>query len=239
MARRGADVRPQCDSRWPVERKKMKMKPMTQSKIVAAFLVMAGMLFPLLAQAHCDTMNGPVVTAAKRALALHDVAPVLKWVPVTSESEVRSAFSKTLAVRALGPDARDLADNYFFETVVRLHRAGEGEPFTGLKSNEAEAEPSIVEADESLKIGSADGVIKLVNDAASAGIRQRFSIVREKQMHADESVVAGREYVRAYVEYVHYVEEVHQRAAGQAEDADVFQGHHAKQIHQDTQESSK
>jgi hypothetical protein len=38
---------------------------------------------------------------------------------------------------------------------------------------------------------------------------------------------------------VHYVEELHQRAAGQAEDADVFQEHHAKQIHQDTQESSK
>jgi hypothetical protein len=215
------------------------MKTMTQNKIVAAFLVMAGALFPLLAQAHCDTMNGPVVTAAKTALALHDVTPVLRWVPVTSDSEVRSAFTKTMAVRALGPDARDLADRYFFETVVRLHRAGEGESFTGLKSTETEAEPSIVEADEALKTGSVDGVIKLVNDAASAGIRQRFSLVREKQMHADESVAAGREYVKAYVEYVRYVEELHQRAAAHGEDTDVFQEHPAKQAHRDTQESSK
>jgi len=85
------------------------------------------------ASAHCDTLNGPVVTAARVALQRGDVTPVLKWVKSTEEREVRDAFRRTMAVRGASAEARDLADLYFFETLVRLHRQGEGEPYTGLK----------------------------------------------------------------------------------------------------------
>jgi len=77
-------------------------------------------------------MDGPVIKAAKQALETGDVNPVLIWVLKKDETEIRNAFQKTLAVRKLSPEAKELADMYFFETLVRIHRAGEGEPYTGL-----------------------------------------------------------------------------------------------------------
>ena len=82
---------------------------------------------------HCDTTKGPVVTAARAALAAGDPSLVLHWVRPDDESAVRSAFQQTMEVRALGPAAKELADRYFFETLVRIHRADEGAPYTGLK----------------------------------------------------------------------------------------------------------
>jgi hypothetical protein len=83
--------------------------------------------------AHCDTLAGPVVTSARAALEQRNLQPLLKWVKPGAEAELKSAFDITLRVRTEGGAARELADRYFFETAVRLHRAGEGAPYTGLK----------------------------------------------------------------------------------------------------------
>ena len=98
----------------------------------AAAVVIVG-LAPSRAFAHCDGLDGPVVTAAQRALETRNPALVLIWVQEKDEREIQNAFEQTLAVRALGPQARALADRFFFETLVRVHRAGEGAPFTGLE----------------------------------------------------------------------------------------------------------
>lgn len=90
-------------------------------------------LTPARALAHCDGLDGPVVKAAQRALETRNPALVLIWVQEQDEPEIRKAFEQTLAVRALSSQARELADRFFFETLVRVHRAGEGAPFTGLK----------------------------------------------------------------------------------------------------------
>ena len=103
----------------------------------ASALVLAGALsltlVPRPALAHCDTLDGPVVKDARAALDAKDLTPVLKWVEYEKEGEIREAFQHALAVRALGPEARALADRFFFETLVRVHREGEGAPYTGLK----------------------------------------------------------------------------------------------------------
>ena len=49
------------------------------------------------------------------------------------KKEIRDAFEKTLTVRTKGVEAWELAVMYFFKTLVRIHRDGEGEPHTGLK----------------------------------------------------------------------------------------------------------
>jgi hypothetical protein len=167
--------------------------------------------------AHCDTMNGPVVTAAKLALEKGDVTPVLKWVKPEAEVEIRAAFNQTLTVRKTGPQARELADRYFFETLVRVHRAGEGAPYTGLKPAATPIEPAVEAADKALD-GSAsiDAVVKLVTGGITNGIRQRWQQAADAKKHANESVEAGRKYVAAYVEYVHYVENLHLMATGSA-----------------------
>jgi hypothetical protein len=102
------------------------------------------MLFPGSAAAHCDTMDGPVVKAAQRALATRNVTFVLIWVEPAAEAEVRDAFRRTLQVRTLNATARELADRYFFETVVRLHRGSEGEPFDGIKPSGYDVGPAVV-----------------------------------------------------------------------------------------------
>jgi len=169
------------------------------------------------ASAHCDTLNGPVVTAARVALQRGDVTPVLKWVKSTEEREVRDAFRRTMAVRGASAEARDLADLYFFETLVRLHRQGEGEPYTGLKPAGA-SDPAIESADRALETGSVNDVVTAMAGRLAAGIRERFALAQSRQKHADESVAAGREYVTAYVEFIHYVERLHLDISGAAEE---------------------
>ncbi len=168
--------------------------------------------FSTLAQAHCDTLDGPVVQAAREALDKGNITPVLKWIKKDQESEIRAAFEKTLAVRSKGPEAKELADHYFFETLVRIHRAGEGAPYTGLSS--APADPIIRSADEALEKGSADHLIRHVTEAIAGGIRKRFAVTAEKKKHAEESVAAGREFVEAYVDFTHYVERLHLQTQG-------------------------
>jgi hypothetical protein len=180
--------------------------------VTVLFLLTIGLsislLIPSIVSAHCDTLEGPVVKAARIVLEKGDITPILKWVKKGYEGEIREAFKKTLAVRAKGTEAKELADMYFFETLVRLHRAGEGAPYTGLKPGEA-VEPIIEEADKALESGSVDKLVKHITEAMADGIRERFTHAIETKKHADESVETGREFVEAYVEFTHYVERLH------------------------------
>ena len=173
---------------------------------IAAAAVFSIFLSARRASAHCDTLDGPVVADARAALDAGDPGPVLKWIAPGSEAEVRKALAESVAVRGLGPEAKALADRSFFETVVRLHRASEGEPFTGLKPAGTEISPAVRAADRSLESGSADELVRLVSDRNAAMLRERFTRARDARRHASESPEAGRAYVRAYVEYVHAAE---------------------------------
>ncbi len=190
------------------------MKERRIKVFVVAGLLAGVLVSPQRARAHCDTMDGPVVKAAISALQAKDVTPVLKWVNAEREPEIKVAFKQALAVRTLSPEARALADRYFFETLVRVHRSGEGAPYTGLKPAGTEVEPIIAGADKALEKGSVEEIIKQVNTEMAAGIRKRFQEVQEKAQHASHNVAAGREYVAAYVEYVHYVEGLQKAAQG-------------------------
>ncbi len=172
------------------------------------------LMLPLPAAAHCDTMDGPVVLAARAALAKGDVTPALKWVLPEHEAEIRKAFQSALAARATSPQARELADRWFFETLVRVHRFGEGAPYTGLKPAGSETSPFVRAADHALESGSADALVRLVTADIEKGIRQRFAQAAERRKRAESSVAAGREFVEAYVQLQHYMEALDIRPAG-------------------------
>lgn len=142
---------------------------LTLGAAAAAVVVFSGF-----AWAHCDTLDGPVVIDARAALDKADVAPVLKWVSKNDEPEVRDAFQKALAVRKMGAQAEELADNYFLETLVRVHRSGEGAPYTGLKAA-GSVKPAIAEADKALETGDVERLVKEITGAVAAGIRQRIT----------------------------------------------------------------
>lgn len=173
------------------------------------------------ALAHCDTMDGPVVKAAQRALARRNVNLVLIWVQVKDEGEIKDRFRQTLAVRKLSGDAKKLADDYFFETVVRLHRAGEGEPYTGIEPAGTDLGPVIPVADKALMDGSVEALLKLFPAAASAGIQTRFADAIGKQWFNENNVEAGREYVKAYVSLLHYVEHLYEENKAQETDKEL------------------
>jgi hypothetical protein len=165
--------------------------------------------------AHCDTMDGPVVEAGRRAIAQNDVRYALVWVKPASEQEVRKAFEQTMAVRNAGPAARELADRYFFETLVRVHRAGEGAPYTGLKEEGVEPDPGIAAAEEALHRGSANELADDLATALRARVQEAFHRAHEMQSYQPGDVEAGRRYVEAYVHFIHYVDKAHQTAAPQ------------------------
>lgn len=186
---------------------------MTTMKLTALFCALTLALVPLSrAMAHCDGLDGPVVQAAQEAFKTGDVNLALIWVQKSDEDEVRKAFSRTLTVRKLSPESRELADRSFFETLVRVHRAGEGAPFTGLKPAGRDLGPAIPAADKALRDGNVNELKQLLVDAVSHGVSEHFAKAVSKKDFDKSNVEAGREFVKAYVEYIHCVEAIYERA---------------------------
>jgi Family of unknown function (DUF6448) len=188
---------------------------MTLKHIVAAVawpvLVLAlTLLAPARVRAHCDGLDGPVVKAAQTALQTRNPALALIWVQEKDEPEIRTAFERTLAVRTLSPQAQELADRFFFETFVRVHRAGEGAPFTGLKPAGRDLGPAIRAADKAIQAGSVDSLVKLLTAVMEERLRDHFGEVIGAKAFPASDVAAGRAYVKAYVEFIHFVERVHE-----------------------------
>ncbi|MCK9454117.1 MAG: DUF6448 family protein [Sulfurimonas sp.] len=164
--------------------------------------------------AHCDTLDGPVIMDAKLAIEKKDITPVLKWVKDSNhENDITHAFNSAMKVRDKDADVQKIADNYFFETLVRVHRAGEGAPYTGLKPA-GNVAPVITAADKALETGSVDKLAKEIAHAVEEAIKKRFKEAKEQKVHKDKSVKDGREYVESYVQYVHFVEGIHNMVAG-------------------------
>ncbi len=193
-------------------------------------LVAAVLAAPLSTRAHCDTLDGPVVKTARAALETGKLAPVLAWVRAEDEAEIRAAFQKAVAARKHGTEAKAVADTWFFETAVRVHRAGEGAPFTGLKPAGLDLGPAVPTADKALQTGDLGPVEKLLVEELREGLHHRFELVRARKAPA-EDVAAGRAWVAAYVPFVHYVEGVFQSVKGAGHGGDGEHASHAEPGH--------
>lgn len=190
----------------------MQTRTFAVNRIASTIVLTALLLTSQITFAHCDGMDGPVVKAAQKALESGNVNLILIWVQKQDEPEARQAFERTLAVRKLSVEAKELADRYFFETVVRLHRAGEGAPYTGLKPAGRDLGPAIPAADRALDDQSIEPVAKLLTSAVDAGVREQFKHALARKNFDQNDVAAGREYVEAYVTFIHYVERLHEAA---------------------------
>jgi hypothetical protein len=180
----------------------------TTAILLATFAAVA-LVTPSRAWAHCDSLDGPVVASARAALEAGDVALVLRWVRADDEAEIRAAFDRTLRVRAGAAEAREMADLWFFETLVRIHRAGEGAPYTGLKPAGWEPPSLVTAADASLVDGRVDALAARVSDHVARELRERHAHAMSLKDFAPADVEAGRRYVEAYVAYTHYLEALH------------------------------
>jgi hypothetical protein len=201
-------------------------------RIVTSSVVAFGLTFiaPGNVLAHCDSLDGPVVKAAQRALETRHLAPVLMWVQADDEAEIRAAFERTLIVRASSPQGRELADRYFFETVVRVHRAGEGASYTGLQPAGRDLGPAVPAADTALDEGSLSPLMTLLIKGFEDRLRRQFADVISAKHFDPNDVTAGRQYVRTYVQFIHYVERLYEAiitpAHGPAAESAAADGHH-------------
>jgi len=160
------------------------------------------------ALAHCDHIDGPVVNDARVAIEYNDITPVLKWINKEDEAELRSVFEKTLRVRQAGGEAQEIADRLFFETLVRLHRASEGAPYTGLKPAGTVVEEYVKLSDNALEYGFPGELIDHLQKAIEHSISEKFNKTYFNKRRVNESVEYGRAYVHSYVDFVHYVKHV-------------------------------
>lgn len=195
------------------------------SALLAGLIVLSALAFTSPAQAHCDSYQGPVVQAAQKALDTGNVKLVLVYVQPDDEAELTAAFNHTMQVRKLGGEAKKLAEQFFFETTVRLHRVGEGAAYTGLKNEPVPA--SIQAADKAMQTGKLDAVNKMLNEAVAHGLSEKYDAVVQARANAKKlgTIEAQREQAEAELIFEKYVyglytaataAEVHAEGGGEA-----------------------
>lgn len=178
-----------------------------------SLLVVLLVLFrPAPASAHCDTLDGPVILAARRALETGNVNHVLIWVQPGAEPELRAAFEAAMKAGSNGVPIPEPARRRFFETLVRVHREGEGAPYTGIKPAGTPLDPGVRAADEALAAGTPEPARRILSQAVGDRLQQEFQSVLKWRSHDPDDVAAGRRYVQAYVSYTHFVEGIHRTA---------------------------
>ena len=176
-------------------------------KLILSFLLFAALLsISHTCFAHCDTKVGPVVAAAIKAINQNNINYALIWVNPAYEKEIKEAFQNTMKVRVLSPEAEKLADNYFFETLVRLHRIGEGMVYTGIKPAGTPVDKKILAADKSIALGNMSPLNDLVPKDKYAELKKRFEKVMLLKNYDVNNIPAGREYIEAYIQFFHFAE---------------------------------
>jgi len=175
---------------------------------------------------HCDTLDGPVVKACKSALEKGNVNLILPWVPEKAEEELKKAFTKTLLVRKQGKKAAELADYWFFETAVRLHREGEGAPYTGLKPAGLDWGPVVPRAEKAIEQENAKEVISFLSHTLEEVLQKRFKHAMEKKKYDENDVEAAREYVQAELGFVLFSHHLYTTITGAGEHEEEGTGGH-------------
>jgi hypothetical protein len=158
---------------------------------------------------HCDSQDGPIIPLIRESLDSGEITPLLKWLAPEDEAEIKALFDQVRAVRGQSDETREVADRLFIETFIRLHRASEGASFTGIKPA-GTTPPIFAQLDQALATGEVDALADRIAAEVREGITTRFNHAVELEKHQDESVAAGREYVEAYVTYMHFVEGLHE-----------------------------
>ncbi|MBI0584076.1 MAG: hypothetical protein ISF22_07600 [Methanomassiliicoccus sp.] len=142
--------------------------------------------------------------AAIKSLETENLNHVLIWIPEDGEKELRGIFEKTLHARKAGKEAQEVADDWFFENTIRLHRAGEGAPYTGLKPAGLSEGPVVPRAEKAIETGDPKETIDFILKTVENDLTHRFHRVLEKKEYDVNDVDAGREYIQAFIDWVVY-----------------------------------
>lgn len=184
-------------------------KNRTSQRLYLLFgLFLMVLLFPLNASAHCDSYDGPVIQDALKALEENQVELVYKWISEAQEEEISALFKKTYEFKQKDQEIYQLLEKHFLETLVRLHREGEGAPYTGLKPA-GSTKQIITLTDQALLEKDLPTLLKRLNTHIAKVVQEKYDTVAALWEVKDESPEKGRAYVAAYVDYTHTIEAIH------------------------------
>lgn len=180
-----------------------------KKNVILLLIIATSIIFSTLpASAHCDSWDGPLIKDALKAIGIGKVAPVMKWIDEKHEQEIITLFNKTVSLKGGDKEIYAIVEKHFLETLVRLHREGEGAPFTGLKPA-GSVTPIIAMADQAVTSGEPTTLITKLDDHLNKVLKEKYDLVMEKSRRRDDSAAEGRDYVKAYVEYTHFLEAIH------------------------------
>lgn len=187
-------------------------------QIIAIFMMMVIIVLAFFkkASAHCDTMDGPTAIDGMKALETKNINYALKWIMPEYEEELVNIFELSLKVRKLNDDAKELADRYFLENLVRIHRMGEGASFTGLKPAGGPIDEKVAAADKCIELGNLSPLEDLVSPEKIPELEKRLQKALTLKDFDLNDVQAGREYIKAYVSFFKFAEgEDHDHEGGE------------------------
>lgn len=213
----------------------MKSKKLVTS--IAAVIVAVGIMAisPLAAYAHCDTMDGPTVADGRKALESGNINYALKWVQPEYEKEITDAFNLSIKVKDLSPEAKEISEKYFYDNLVRVHRAGEGAPFDGVKPHGTPIDEKVAAADESIEAGNLSPLKGLIEEEKVPELGERFEKVMALKDYDLNNVEEGREYIEAYVKFFKFAEGEEDHAHGTHSEETLHEGdvHEAENTHEE------
>lgn len=166
----------------------------------------AVVLRPVLASAHCDTMDGPAAQDGRLALESGNPNHALKWASPEYETELREIFAQAQSARRQGREAREVADRWFLENLVRIHRAGEGAPYTGLKPSGTPIDERVSAADRCIETGTLEPLAALVPAERIPELQERLAAVLAHKGYDVDDLEAARAYIGAYVSFFKFAE---------------------------------
>lgn len=191
-----------------IESEKKVQRNLFRLSLFGGFIISLIFALPFTSLAHCDSYDGPVVKDAYKALETNNVSLVFKWISKEQEPEVTSLFNKTYKLKGGDKEIYQIVEKHFLETLVRLHRETEGAPYTGLKPA-GTTKKIIVLSDNAIESKSADDLVGKLNGHVEKVVREKFNKVSNLYNEKDSSPEKGREYVKAYVDYIHTLEAIH------------------------------
>ena len=158
---------------------------------------------------YMDSMSGPLVKAAEKALEMENVKFVLPYVSSQDEEELKDAFEKTLLVRELSSDAAELADYWFFETAVRLHRKEENKSYTGIKSSGSDWGPILPKINQAIDSENPDELLNFLSNFIGEDLNGRFEEVISKKDYDPNDVEEAREYINSLSEFIKFTSKLY------------------------------
>lgn len=179
-----------------------------QTTLILALIAVLSVINIQPASAHCDSLDGPALLDAAKALETNNPELLKKWITADQEAEVIALFHKTYSLKNGDAEVYNIVRTHFYETFVRLHREMENAPYTGLKPAGSTA-PIITMSDKAIETGEIDKLLGALSNHVNAVLKEKYEKVAQLNKVKNDSPEKGREYVHAYIDFTHSIEAVH------------------------------